>query len=632
VPDRQVHVTFQPSGQEVSVLPRTTVLEAAALAGLPIDTPCGGSGTCGKCRVRIAGGTGEPTEVDRELLTTEELAEGWRLACQTAIRSDTVVYVPSSSLFADQHRILETAMTSTAPEILPAVRKVFLEMSPPSLSDGTSDLTRLQGPLGPLTVDLPLLRALPKKLRDGGFSGTAVLSDHRLIDFEPGDTSMRCYGIALDIGTTTLVGSLLNLITGEEEAVLARVNPQVGFGDDVLSRIGHADTKPDGLQQLNQAILAALAEMIEGLCTRARIRPDQVYNAALAGNTTMEHILCRVNPSQLGQSPFVPVHADGLKVRAGELGLPIHERANAYVFPVIGAFVGGDTVSGMLATQLAAQDDPALMVDIGTNGEIVLVHEGRLYAASTAAGPAFEGARISCGMRAAAGAIEKATIDGDLQVSVIGNGRPTGLCGSGLIDVAAGLLSHGIVSPQGRLLPPAELPPGLPSALTDRVTFGSDGKPEFLLSPGPGQLSPSSPRSAGPNSDGVHRPIALTQQDIRELQLASGAIRSGIKLLVKRAGIRTRDLKSILLAGGFGNFIRRSNAQRIGLLPTDVEHRHIRYVGNVSLMGAKWAILSTEARQQAERLARQTQLVELSTEGDFRTEFAEAMIFPSDVD
>jgi uncharacterized 2Fe-2S/4Fe-4S cluster protein (DUF4445 family) len=251
------------------------------------------------------------------------------------------------------------------------------------------------------------------------------------------------------------------------------------------------------------------------------------------------------------------------------------------------------------------------MVDIGTNGEIVLADDGEIRAASTAAGPAFEGARISCGMRAAHGAIEKVVLDDDVRCSVIGNCPPVGLCGSGLIDLAAELLKHGIVSSAGRLLPPGELPPSLPPALRQRVRIGPDGQGEFLLAEGEGDST-----------------LTLSQRDVRELQLASGAIRAGIVILLKNAGLKTTDLKSVLLAGGFGSFIRRSNAQRIGLLPADIDHSRIHYVGNVSLSGARWALLSCEARRWAEKLARHTSHVQLSSDADFQNEFAEAMIFP----
>jgi len=614
VAGRQIRVTFQPCGRAAFVLPETTILEAAACAGLTIDTPCGGMGTCGKCRVQVISGACEPTEADRQMFGEDELRDGWRLGCQTAVCGETVVHVPDRSIFAGQHQILRAANTGAATEILPAVRKVYVKMPAPTLADSVADLRRLEQRVGAFKTDLTLLRRLPGILREHDFKGTAVLSDHRLIDFELGDTTSQCCGVAFDIGTTTMVGCLLSLHSGEELTVVSRMNPQVGFGDDVLSRIKHADSCPNCLDELQRVVVAEIVSMIDEMCARARVRREHIYTIAFAGNTTMEHLLCGIDSTQLGHVPFVPAYAHGLWIPARELEIPINRRGSAYVFPVIGGFVGGDTVAGMLSTQLASQFGPTLMVDLGTNGEIVLANDGQTWAASTAAGPAFEGARISCGMRATEGAIEKVAFGGDVQCSVIGNGPPIGLCGSGLIDVGAELLRHGMVSPEGRLLPPKELPRSLSTALKRRVLRDSNGIAQFLLA------------HRGAKETG---PVVLTQRNVRELQLACGAIRAGVNILLRHAGLRTADLRSVLIVGRFGSFIRRSNAQRIGILPPDLDHRYVHYVGNVSLAGAKWVVLSTEAREQAEELAQQTHLVQLSTDRDFQREFAEAMIFPS---
>ena len=614
--DQQVRVTFQPSGRSVFVLPNTMVLEVAGRGGLTLDTPCGGKGTCGKCRVQLVDGACEPGDRDREIFSEAELADGWRLACQTAVCKECVIRVPESSLFASQHQIFVEAQAEEAEDVLPAVRKVYVELPEPTLTEDAADLERLQDALGRLKADVQLLRKLPRLLRDGDFKGTAVLTDHRLIDFEPGDTSAECYGVAFDVGTTTVVGSLLRLSDGEELAIASRINPQVSFGDDVLSRIQHACESPADLSELRDTIIKAVREMIGELCAEARIPRKRVYEIAISGNTTMEHLLCGMDVWQLGRVPFVPVFARGLLLPAADLGIAIAPRGAAYVFPVIGGFVGGDTVSGILATRLTEMDSPVLMVDIGTNGEIVLAHDGEIWAASTAAGPAFEGARISCGMRATRGAIEKVVFDDSLRLSVIGNAAPIGLCGSGLIDLAAECLRAGIVSPQGRMLGPDELAESVPEWLRRRVVLDEEGKTELLLAEGTGAARDSR--------------VALTQRDVREMQLATGALRAGVKILCKQAGVATGDLKLVLIAGGFGSFIRRSNAQRIGLLPTDVDHERIHYVGNASLNGARWALVSTPARKRAERLARQTRHVELSQDMDFQMEFAEAMIFPSE--
>jgi len=505
VSDKQVRVTFQPSGRAVFVLPGTKMLEAAGRAGLAIQTPCGGKGTCGKCRVQVNSGPCAASAAEKEILGDSEVADGWRLACQTEICAETVVTVPASSLFASRQQILTEAASGAGADILPGVRKIYVELDAATLADSDSDLMRLERSIGAFKIDLSLLRRLPKLLRRHDLKGTAVLADHRLIDFEPGDTTESCYGAAFDIGTTTLVGSLLDLRTGEERGLCSRMNPQVSFGDDVLSRIRHASAARENLAELRRSIITAVGEMVEDLCRQASISPGQIYEAALAGNTTMEHLLCGLDVEQLGHVPFAPVHGRGLLLAAGELGLPIHHSGSGYVFPVISGFVGGDAVAGILATRLTEADGPTLMVDIGTNGEIVLAHDGRIWAASTAAGPAFEGARISCGMRATTGAIEKIVFADDLNISVIGNVAPVGLCGSALVDLAAGLLATGIVSPQGRLLPPNELPAGLPegrrcarddhAARRSRASTGHRRDPrgrEHPAAPGPpGRRGPS---------------------------------------------------------------------------------------------------------------------------------------------
>jgi len=618
--DRQVRVVFEPSGRSISAVAGTKVMEAAGRAGLAVSQPCGGAGVCGKCRVHVSQGAADPTPVEVEAFSVEELSDGWRLACACSLSRDAVVFVPDGSLLANHQQILAQRQHGVAADVQPTIRKIHVELPEPTLADDRADLLRLEQAVGEaFQVELDLLRRLSSRLRQANFRGTAVLSGGRLIDFEPGDTRGRCFGLAFDIGTTTIVGSLLDLNTGREVALASGINPQVRFGDDVLSRIRHSGS-PSGLDDLRSGLLATIVSMIDQCCRDADVPGEEIYEVVFAGNTTMQHLLCGLEATQLGAVPFPPVFGRGLPLRAAEMGLPIHRAGLAYVFPVIGGFVGGDTVAGILASRMADLPGPVLLVDIGTNGEIVLAHEGRLLSSSTAAGPAFEGARISCGMRATSGAIEKVFFNGgfngDVELATIASASPVGLCGSGLIDLAAELLRCGVVSPEGRMLPPDELPATLNDPLRRRV-LEADGQVRFALHDGPGDGSLS--------ADG---PLAITQRDIRELQLATGAIKAGITILCKQAGLRTSDLQRVLIAGGFGSFIRRDNAQRIGLLPTDVHHDKIAYVGNTSLEGAKWALLSATLRQEAEDLARRTRHVELSQDMNFQMEFAEAMIFP----
>ena len=612
--EQQIHITFQPFGRSVFVLSGTKIIEAAARAGLTINTPCGGAGTCGKCQVRITAGVEEPSETDKHVFNADQLQDGWRLACQTSIRNETVAYIPESSRLVSQHKIVIESQTEEPAEILPSVRKLYIELATPTMEDNSADLLRLEEAIGSFKADLNQLRNLPKLLRQNNYKGTAVLTDHHLIDFESGDTTNQCYGVAFDIGTTTMVGSLVNLCDGSELAITSQMNPQVSFGDDVLSRIEHSSSCSGCLDELSHVVKTSIVEMIDHLCEQADINREHIYEATFAGNTTMEHLLCGIDPTPLGAVPFVPAHARGLLLNASELGIPINHRGKVYVFPLIGGFVGGDTVAGILATNLSNNQAPVLMIDIGTNGEIVLAKDGQLWAASTAAGPAFEGARITYGMRATTGAIEKIVFEDDIRYSVIGNVPAVGICGSALIDLAAEMLKSGMITSTGQLLGPDQLPAQLPKAISQRIYENADGQVEFLISQA--------------NQGRKDLRVVLTQRDIRELQLAVGAIRAGVKIMLKNADIEAKDISRVLIAGGFGSFIRRANAQTIGLLPTEIEHRKINYVGNASLAGAKWALLSSNARCHAEELARNTKHLELSLDTNFQMEFADAMIFP----
>jgi uncharacterized 2Fe-2S/4Fe-4S cluster protein (DUF4445 family) len=610
----EIAVTLEPLGRTIHVLQGTRLIEAVAGAGVTLNQPCGGEGTCGKCRVRMKQGACEPTLVDQECFSATELREGWRLACQAVVDEPAVVEVPETSLLPSRHKILVESREGRPQVADPAIRKRFVELSPPTRDDDAPDMIRLETITGgPLQADIETLRMLPSRLREQGFRGTIVTNEDELIDFEPGDTENECCAVAVDLGTTTLGAVLLDVPSGQQRAVASRANPQTSYGSDVLSRILHARENPEGLHELHHSIIEGVDEIVGELAEEAGIRRDRIYKITVSGNTTMQQLFCCIDTRNLGEVPFVPTAARQTVLTASKLGVNIHPRGRIYVMPVIGGFVGGDTVSGILATGLPESEGPTLFVDIGTNGEIVLFSEGHLTAASTAAGPAFEGARISQGMRGATGAIEKVLFEDRLHLHVVGNVSPVGLCGSALIDLAAILLRQGILLPDGRLASPDGLPEDLPEGLRRRLIVNEHGS-AFIL--------------ADKSETAINKPILVTQRDFRELQLASGAIRAGATILLNHAGLEPDQLDRVLIGGGFGNFIRRSNAQRIGLLPTDIPRKRIRYQGNTSLAGARLAALSRTARAQAELLARQTKHVDLSTTPQFADTFAEAMIFP----
>lgn len=611
----ELKVTFQPSGRSVYVLPGTLLLEASGRAGIVLQTPCGGRGTCGKCKVRLVGGHLAATEATGTL--SEALVkDGYRLACQAHVVENLVVEIPRDSMFEATQQIL-TGDTGQVTSLRPVVRKQFFDLGAPSVHDAGSDASRLQAAVGDVAMSLSGLQKLPGFLRANDWQGTAVVIGDRLAGLEVGDTAACAYGVAVDLGTTTIVATLFDLTTGCELSLASTMNPQVGYGDDVIARIARVRENRGALAELQQVVLKAINGLIQSLTEKAEVPDRQIYEIVVAGNSTMQQLLCGLDPSALGEVPFVQVFDAPLTVPAATLGLSANSAAELFVFPQVGSFVGGDTVAGVLAAGMDKAETPTLLVDIGTNGEIVLAHDGTLQATSTAAGPAFEGARIVQGMRATAGAIEKVIIRDDVSLNIIGNARPVGLCGTALIDAASELLRHGLIDETGRIVSGDEIPDGVSDTLRRRLV-DIDGHTNFLLVAG--EYSASG------------EPIYLWQKDVRELQLATGAIRAGINILLRRAGVGEKDLGAVLLAGAFGNFIRRNNARRIGLLP-QIACDRIRFIGNAASLGAKLALVSADERERTSELARRTEHVDLSLDPEFQMEFGMAMMFPTnDVD
>ncbi len=612
-------VTFQPEGRSVFVLGGAKLVEAAGRAGMILNQPCGGEGSCGKCRVEVLSNAPAPTAADRRHLDEEALAGGWRLACQLEVQGDMVVSVPQETRFFEQ--LILTEGKGCAYPFCPNVRKRFATVPEATVEDQRSDLDRLKDAIGEesLRADLALVRALPGMLRRETEGVTVVLEGDGIQSLEGGDTTGSLWGVAFDIGTTTIVGTLLNLAGthyGGSAAVAARTNPQVHFGDDVVTRISYIEKHADGLDKMRKRLLTCLNEIIIEMCEAAGIEPESVYEATAVGNTTMSHIFLGVDPSPIAHAPYVAVLREGIDVKARSLGLEVGRDANLHVLPNIAGFVGSDTVALILASGMARQEEVRLGIDIGTNGELVLGNSERLLACSCAAGPAFEGARIRQGMRATEGAISKVVVNEDIEVGVIGGGRASGICGSGLIDAVAQLLDAGMIDETGRILTADEAPDDLGDGLRGAlVSF--DGQPAVEL--------------VGARRSKVGEPILLTQRDIREVQLAKAAIQAGIQVLADEFGVAPQGISQVLLAGGFGNFIRRSHAKRIGLLPP-ISNDHIEFVGNAASTGAKTALVCAECRDEAERLSRKTEYIELASRPDFQLYFSEALMFSRPAD
>ncbi len=608
-----VTIKFMPHEKEVVIPPGHSLFLAAIAADIPIESNCGGKGTCGKCKVRIiSGARGKPTITEMKHFSEEELATGWALACQSTAQEDMIVEVYTQKDAFSRKVSLQTQIPTELTN--PSVNKVFLKIAPPSVTDQTPDFERLLRHLPGLDIsaDWKVLAGLPRILRNADFQVTTVLVGNHLVAVEPGDTTGRQFGLALDIGTTTVVGSLLDLNSGKTIATSAVTNPQNIFGADVISRINHASQGLDNLKQLQEKIIGAINGISGELLSKSNVWHNEVYEAVVVGNTTMSHLFLGLDPSFLAPAPFVPVFAQSLEIVAEQLGVKIHQNGRVVVLPNIAGYVGSDTVGVMLATQIDRRKGLCLAVDIGTNGEMALAHEGRILTCSTAAGPAFEGAHIKQGMRAAEGAIESVSIDGDVKLEVIGNVLPRGICGSGLIDAVAEMLRAGIIDPSGMFHKSDSDAIGLNYLLQERIRRGENGY-EFVLAPR--------------IFSGINEDIVITQMDIQELLLAKGAIYAGIQVLLKEMGTTECEITEILLAGAFGNYIKKESALAIGLLPK-LPLNHIHSIGNAAHDGAKLTLVSKTERARALSLAHRAEHIELSTRPDFTEEFINALSFP----
>jgi uncharacterized 2Fe-2S/4Fe-4S cluster protein (DUF4445 family) len=588
------------------------LLEALNTTEYALRSPCGGQGTCGKCKIRILEGESPPTIQDQRLFSPEELKSGWRLACQTVLNDSISLEIPSEAL-ALETKVLTHGIQHEE-KLDPYIRKIFAHLTEPTLETAGSDAENLLKhlKLPPDQISLNAIRNLPVTLRKNNFKITALCCGKQITDIEEGDTTAQNFGIAIDIGTTTVAGFLHDLKNGKSISVLSRTNPQRSFGDDVISRILKAST-PEGLHEVQKSILTCINGMVHEFCKEQNISKKHIYEIVIAGNTTMQHLFLGIDPQFLAQSPYTGVFRAGINVSAQELKLDINPNGNIHVLPNIAGFVGGDIVAGILSSGMHAGDSLKLLIDIGTNGEIVLGNKDGLVACSTAAGPAFEGGRIRHGMRAEAGAIEKVMMDATLHLTTIENAPVKGICGTGLIDLISELLRLGILDITGRILDADELPKNLPEEI-QKLLIPQENGTGFLLFKGRNQQAD----------------IVLTPKDIREFQLAKAAIYSGIQILLKARGITLQQVDEILLAGAFGNFIRVNSARRVGLLP-DMPIDKIRFIGNSAGAGARMALLSQSHRKEAEEISQKTKHVELATDPDFQNIFADALLFPETI-
>ncbi|MFQ5594706.1 MAG: ASKHA domain-containing protein [Anaerolineae bacterium] len=662
--DKQPLVIFMPAGQRGRVPAGTSLLDAARQVGVEIESICGGRLTCGKCKVHIEDGTFQkhgivsgnghlsPAGAEEAGLLQRLGAEDCRLACSAYAQDDVLVTVPKESQARKQ--IIRKSATERVIEIRPAVRQVYVEVEEAVLEDQRGDWERLrvaladQWGLENLRIDYFALRDLQRTLRKGNWAATVTMwqpfpstglrtsdsaqdKDREVIDVRPGYHE-GAYGLAVDIGSTTVAGYLCDLRTGQVLATEAMMNPQVTYGEDLMSRVSYAMTHSDGLTKMHRAIIDALNQLAGRAAARAGIKTRDIYEAVLVGNTVMHHILLGIDPVELGAAPFALATHDAIDVKARDLAIRLHPAANIHILPLEAGHVGADNVGVLLAEAPHRQDEMMLIIDIGTNGEILLGNRHRVLSASSPTGPAFEGAQITHGMRAAPGAIERVRIDPETKeprFKIIGDERwsdewgdqpgqlAAGICGSGIIEAVAELFLAGILRPDGRFDPDAAGP---------RVRWNGRTGAYILATADEASLR-QAPRQAreGPQDTATGQPILVTQADVRAIQLAKAALYAGAKLLMNRAGVRTVD--KIVLAGAFGSYIDPKHAMVLGLIP-DCDLKRVYAVGNAAGDGARIALLNRDKRREAQAVARWVEYVETAVAPQFQEEFVAAMHIP----
>jgi len=630
IKNRSIIIDFEPISRRVFFSNDRSLYEILLDLSVPIRSICGGLGTCGKCKVLVQKGMEfltTPTKTEKIFLNEVDLRNGWRLACQTKLSKNNLnhlekltqpqfrIFLPNDFLLED-FNILVAGM-SKGTKIRPTIQKVFIEVKDPSLKEPYADFERIEESLKSklpnlkkndiINIDFNILKNLPNILRSTDHKITIVLwNNTNIITCEPGNTVKDNFGIAFDIGTTTIVGYLINLNNGKIYAVDSKLNSQTAYGEDVITRLTLIKENKENLQKLNSIIIKDLNEIISNTCSIAKISSSQIYEATVVGNSVMHHIFLGLDPVNIGMSPFIPVVQKNLNIKAKTLNLQISKNGNVYIAPIIAGFVGADTIGVILSSQIYNEKSLTLAIDIGTNGEIIIGNRNILYVGSCAAGSALEGAHISNGMRAAAGAIDTIRIDSnDLEVSytTIKNKKPIGICGSGLIDVIAEMLKSKIITRSGNFNR---------EYINHERFIRNDKNIEFIV--------------AKKVETSINKEITINQSDIRQIQMAKAAFYSGTRII--RHHLKDNQMiKQIFLAGAFGNYINAQNTKFIGMIP-DIANDEIYQIGNAAGIGAQHCLLNHDLRNKAQELLKKIKYVEIAIEKDFQKEYAEAMYFP----
>lgn len=619
-------VTFHPKGRSIDVTAGTSLLEAAILAGVEVNSACAGKGVCGRCRVVVEGDV--ETKASPKI-SQEEWASGYRLACLSKVLGDCVIFVPEESQLKPM-QIVGGKVSTELKELSPLVRAVYAKLRPPTLHDNDADLERLLKELGyelgSLEVPLSLLKRLPQVIRDGEWTVTAFLDGDLLVDVRPWNCVSRNFGVAIDIGTTTVALQLVDLSTGEMIAQVSDYNRQLMYGEDVLARIMYGEDH--GQDRLQHMIVDTINHLLARVCSYdekcvgkgRKVCAEEVMAVSVAGNTTMMHMLLGLDPRCIRYSPYTPVTNLSPSTSAAEIGLNVNPRASVHLVPGRASYVGGDVIADVVASGMARSEGISLLIDVGTNGEVVLGNQDWLLACSASAGPAFEGGEVCHGMRAGDGAIEKVSLQGGVQYSTIGRTRPKGICGSGLIDLLAQMFLTGVLDKKGHLQP------------SDRVREGEFGKEYVLVYSKDAEKDGYDLKATGMTCcpmDKVERrrDITVTEEDIANVIRTKASIFAAAEVLLDTAGIGFADLERVHIAGGFGHHIDLDNAVAIGLLP-DLPRERFTFLGNASLDGAKLCLLSKEKREEALAAHRAMTYVELSTDQRFFDRFSSASFLP----
>jgi uncharacterized 2Fe-2S/4Fe-4S cluster protein (DUF4445 family) len=601
-------IDFEPIGKRVEVAPGMDLLGAARQAGIGLASVCGGEGTCGRCRVVImAGNVTPPVDADRRFLSQLELTSGQRLACRCQVYSDVKVHVPKASLVTDQRLQLDGKARQL--QIDQTIHAYEVEVPAPTLYDLRADLERVidgletAHGLRKLSAEPAVIQTLSPLARRTEWHLTTYVRQREIVGLAaPGRKPM---GLAVDLGTTKIAGYLIDLETGEELAATGIMNPQIGYGEDVISRLVHADRNDEGKQELARMVRDGLNNLIVALAFQTGVAQEQIAEACIVGNTAMTHLLLKLPVRQLSVAPFVAASSSALDVKARDLDLDIAPGAYVHILPCVGGFVGADHVAMIIGSDLDRLPHAAVGVDIGTNTEIALHRPDRdfLTSASCASGPAFEGAHIRDGMRASTGAIEAVRItDNGIEIKTIGEAPAVGVCGSGIVDVIAEMHRMHIIDRRGRVR--ADAP----------FVRKSERGYELVLVPG--------------ERSGTGRDVVITQQDVNEIQLAKGAIWTGLETLIEATETKLEDVREVIVAGAFGSYLNLESAIGIGLLPR-LPNTTYSQVGNAAGVGAKMALLSHKERARAQRIAQRTGYIELTTQPGFNRRFALSMLFPN---